>query len=107
MTRPQGFGTYRNFCVEIWQDDRESWWAFLYLTPAGAMRTHHPTGGVMPVSGGPWTNRDDAIDASKAACDAARAPRALPAVPRCWSMRPRRLAQAVAAAAAFRVGHSS
>ena len=107
MARPQGFGRYRDFYVEIWQDDGESWWAFLYLTPAGAMRTHHPKGGAMPVSGGPWIHRDDAIDAAKAACDAARAPRALYAGPRCTATPPRRLAHKVGAAAAFRVGHSS
>ena len=107
MTRPQGFGSYRNFYVEIWQDDREAWWAFLHVTPVGAMRTHHPTGGAMPVSGGPWTNRGDAIDAAKAACDAARAPRARSAVPRCTATGPHQLAHHVGAAVAFRVGHAS
>ena len=90
MIRPQGFGTYRNFYVEIWQDEREAWWAFLHLDPAGAMRTHHPAGGSRPVLGGPWTNRDDVIEAAKAACDAARASRAPHAVPRCRSTRSRR-----------------
>jgi hypothetical protein len=107
MTRPQGFGSYRNFYAEIWQDEREAWWAFLHVTPMGAMRTHHPTSGAMPVSGGPWTHRDDAIDAAEAACEAARAPRALSAVPRCLAMRPRQVPGHVSAAAPFRIRHGS
>ncbi|HEY7677931.1 MAG TPA: hypothetical protein VIG69_12720 [Candidatus Methylomirabilis sp.] len=95
MTRPAGFGSYRNFYVEIWQDEREAWWAFLHVTPAGAMRTHHATGNGVPVSGGPWTSRDDAIDAAKTACDAARAVRAPSAVPRCAATHPRRFGQRV------------
>ena len=89
MTRPRGFASYRNFYAEIWQDEMDAWWAFLHVTPVGAMRTHHPTGGAVPVSAGPWTNRDDAIDAAKAACDAARAPSTLCGVPRCMAARPR------------------
>ena len=97
MIRPYGFGSYQNFSVEIWQDEREAWWAFLHVTPAGAIRTHHATGKEMPVPGGPWTDRDDAIEAAKTACDAARASRAGSAVPRCTAMRPRRRAPKVSA----------
>ncbi len=95
MTRPQGFGSYRNFYVEIWQDEREAWWAFLHVTPGGALRTGHATGKGLPVPGGPWTSRDDAIDAAKSACDAARAVHAPSALPRCTAMRPHRPAQKV------------
>ncbi len=98
MMRPHGFGSYQSFYVEIWQDERDCWWAFLHLQPAGARRTHHPTGGPLPVCGGPWTSREDVIEAAKAACDAARAARAPHAVPRCRASRPRRLAQKVGAA---------
>ncbi len=98
MKRPHGFASYQNFYVEIWQDERESWWAFLYLQPAGARRTHHPTGGAMPVLGGPWASRDDVIEAAKDACDMARAAAAPHASPRCRATRPRRLGQKVGAA---------
>jgi len=107
MTRPRGFGSYRNFYVEIWQDEKEARWAFLHVTPVGAMRTHHPTGGAVPVSAGPWTHRDDAIDAAKAACGAARAAHALSGVPRCIATRPRQRVHQVGAAVAFRVAHAS
>src|SRR3972149_7058754 len=69
MARPQGFGAYQNFYAEIWQDEQERWWAFLYLAPAGAMRTHHPAGSALPVPGGAWTDRDDAIEAAQVAGD--------------------------------------
>ncbi len=107
MIRPQGSASYRNFYVEIWQDEMEAWWAFLHVTPVGAMRTHHPAGGAMPVSGGPWTNRDDAIAAARAACDAARASQTLSAVPRCVATRPRQLSHHADAAVAFQVRHAS
>lgn len=94
MTRPQGFASYQNFYAEIWEDGEGSWWAFLHLGPAGAMRTHHPAGGPLPVPGGPWANRDDAIEAAKAACDAERISRAPSVAPRCMGMRPRRPARA-------------
>jgi len=105
MTRPQGFASYQNFFAEIWQDGEGSWWAFLHLTPAGAMRTHHPAGGPLPVPGGPWTNRDDAVEAAKAACDAERASCVPSAAPRCMAMRPRRPASDGCTTARSRSGH--
>ena len=104
MARPDGFGTYRNFYAEIWQDERERWWAFLHLAPAGAMRTHHAAGGALPVPGGPWTDRNDAIEAAKAACDTARTARMPSAAPRCTATHPHRPTRNGSPGGASRVG---
>jgi len=105
MTRPQGFGAYQNFYAEIWQDEQERWWAFLYLAPAGAMRTHHPAGSALPVHGGPWTDRADAIEAAKIACDTERVARALSAAPRCTATRPRHRGRDAETGCTFRFRH--
>jgi hypothetical protein len=95
MGPPHGFASYRSLTVEIWEDEGESFWAFVRLEPVGARRTHHPTGIAMPVWGGPWANRKEVIEAAKAACEAARAADALHAVPRCRVKRPGRLGNGV------------
>ncbi len=95
MMPPQGFAGYQDFYVEIWQDEREAWWAFLHLAPAGAMRTHHATGKGFPIPGGPWTNRDEVIEAAKTACNAARGLRAPLVTPRCSGARRGRLGRKI------------
>lgn len=104
MIRPDGFGAYQNFYAEIWQDDGERWWAFLYLAPAGAMRTHHPAGSALAVPGGPWTDRADAIEAARAACDTERTARAPSPAPRCLAMRRHGRARNGGAAGGSRAG---